>query len=127
MVYFAVNQHSDTLTTAGRPVFRTVVSNHGGGYNLETAVFTAPVRGLYQFSFTFIQRSTTNVYCQLYHNSNRITAAYTGSNEHWASASVAVYLYLDIGDTVDLRGCDNWQYVWQAHGSIFAGALIMPS
>ena len=127
MVYFAVNYPNGTLTTGDRPLFRLAVSNHGDGYSLETAVFTAPVRGLYQFSSTFRQRSTTDAHCSLYHNSNYITRAWTGSNNHWATASVAVYLYLDIGDTVDLRYCGNWQNVHSGGGSIFTGALVMPS
>ena len=126
-VYFAVNYPNGTLTTAGRPLFTSAVSNHGGAYNMETAIFTAPVRGLYHFTFTFIQASTSDVYCNVYHNSNYITFAWTGSNNHWASASVAVYLYLDKGDTVDVRNCHNWHYVDKGSFSIFTGALVMPS
>ena len=81
----------------------------------------------YHFYLTVLLYFISDIYCYLYHNSRYITLARTTSNNHGASAAVTVYLYLDIGDTVDFRYCGNWQEVSTGAGTIFTGALIMPS
>ena len=80
-----------------------IIFNPNTGYNMTTAVFTCPVRGLYHFYLTVLLNFILDIYCYIYHNSRYITYADTESNDHWASASVTVYLYLDI----DIDSCIN--------------------
>ena len=47
--------------TSGATIqFNCVLYNAGGGYNGTNSVFTAPVSGLYQFNFVFLNQNTQN-------------------------------------------------------------------
>lgn len=127
MVFFTVNSPNRTLITNGRPMFTNVVENQGGGYNLTTAIFTCPFAGLYYFSMTFIQSSSTATYCFLYHNNAVVTSAYTAANSNYQSASASAYVYLNKGDTFDVRDCGGWNYVHTAYYTVFTGALVTAS
>lgn len=127
MVFFTVTTPTGKTTTDNRPLFERVVTNQGGGYNVETAMFTCPISGLYHFSFAYLQHSIETVSCNIFHNRNSITYAYMHfeSHDQFASASLSVYVYLDIGDTVDVRGCGNWHMVDKSDATLFTGALVM--
>lgn len=126
IIFFTVTSPNRSLTIHDRPLFSRVVSNQGDAYSMHTAEFISPVKGLYHFSFT-LQTSTVETSCSLFHNGNYIAYVGTHANNHYVSATLSLYLYLDIGDTVDVRGCFNWRYVNTQTGSLFTGALVMSS
>jgi len=55
--------NSSTCIGSGGTVikFNCVIYNAGGGYNGTTSTFTAPVSGMYQFNFTFLNQNVQNV------------------------------------------------------------------
>ncbi|XP_041731732.2 complement C1q-like protein 2 [Coregonus clupeaformis] len=111
-------------------VFRRVLSNIGNAYNPTTGIFTAPVRGLYHFTFTaFDWGRSTMTGASLCHNGQRMVSVYDekegGSSE--SSSNSATFL-LQVGEQVYValwkdgrRISDNAN-----HYSSFNGFLLFP-
>ena len=78
--------------------------NVGGGMNLVTGIFTAPVSGTYFFAFSAIKGRST-VYgaeVRLLLNGEMIAKAYTVA-QPWATLSLHSTLPLKSGDKINLR------------------------
>ena len=90
-------------------IFTGVGHNTGGHYNSSTGVFTAPVNGVYQFSFSANCREDTgerdNIYVEFMRNGARLIILYTADNPdnawHLISGTHAVYMYAN--DTMKMR------------------------
>jgi hypothetical protein len=60
--FHATINTSTNIGIGGRVIqFNCVLYNAGGAYDGGTSVFTAPVSGLYQFNFVFLNQNTQNV------------------------------------------------------------------
>ena len=60
--FHAAINSSTCIGPGGRVIqFNCVIYNAGGGYNGTTSTFTAPVSGMYQFNFTFLNQNVQNV------------------------------------------------------------------
>ncbi|CAB1345456.1 unnamed protein product, partial [Coregonus sp. 'balchen'] len=110
-------------------VFRRVLSNIGNAYNPTTGIFTAPVRGLYHFTFTAFDWGWSTTGASLCHNGQRMVSVYDekegGSSE--SSSNSATFL-LQVGEQVYValwsdgrRISDNGN-----HYSSFNGFLLFP-
>ncbi|CDQ77732.1 unnamed protein product [Oncorhynchus mykiss] len=111
-------------------VFQRVLSNVGNAYNPTTGIFTAPVRGLYHFTFTaFDWGWTTMTGASLRRNGQLMVSVYDekegGSSE--SSSNSATFL-LQVGEQVYValwrhghRISDN-----ENHYSSFNGFLLFP-
>nr|XP_029530091.1 complement C1q-like protein 2 [Oncorhynchus nerka] len=111
-------------------VFQRVLSNVGNAYNPTTGIFTAPVRGLYHFTFTaFDWGWTTMTGASLRRNGQVMVSVYDekegGSSE--SSSNSATFL-LQVGEQVYValwgqgrRISDN-----ENHYSSFNGFLLFP-
>lgn len=124
MVYFTMRAPNSQLVS-GKVTFDTTIANVGGGYNNQTGEFVCPVAGLYHFYFSFMQKSATNVFCFIKHNKASLTQAETFSDGTGETASASAYVQLQVGDTVSISNCYNYEFV--NHGGaegIFTGSLI---
>ncbi|WAR31325.1 hypothetical protein MAR_033867 [Mya arenaria] len=106
-------------------VFNNVVTDVGGGYNLGTGVFTAPINGLYVFSTSVmvdLSTSSTLAHIRISKNGNHIEYLYIiDSNSEYETGAGTVILSLQVGDTVkvacfyDGRSIKKYSYISVSH------------
>ncbi|XP_071371114.1 uncharacterized protein [Centroberyx affinis] len=110
-------------------IYRKVFSNLSQAYNPTTGIFTAPVRGLYYFSFAaFDFHYTGTLGLTLYHNDKRAMHSgiynHDGSNEY---VSNALILQLEESDVVYMRLPRGYQLTDDTNNpNIFTGFLLFP-
>ena len=92
---------------SGKVTFSGILTNAGSGYNKQTGEFVCPVAGLYHFYFSFMQMSTTYVYCYIKHNRDLLTQARTYSANTWSVAATSAFVQLAVGDIVNIGPCLN--------------------
>lgn len=80
-----------------------ILSNIGSGYNPNTGIFTARVRGVYYFRYTMYNNNSgqPNSVVALMMNSQRLVHTWdTTGSDHHDSASNAAVVQLEAGDSV---------------------------
>uniref|UniRef100_A0A671Y0T9 Complement C1q-like protein 2 n=1 Tax=Sparus aurata TaxID=8175 RepID=A0A671Y0T9_SPAAU len=108
-------------------VYKNVFSNTGS-YNPATGIFTAPVRGVYYFSFSGFSLSTRSMDLVLMKNRKpMIYATNHPDGRHYEPATNGMTLQLDVGDQVYVRlRQDTWIYDNGNNHSTFIGYLLFP-
>ncbi|KAM6913082.1 uncharacterized protein FYW49_011461 isoform 20-T20 [Xenentodon cancila] len=107
-------------------IFSKAITNIGQGYNQSAGVFTAPVRGVYFFSFTAADYVKGYMGVNLYRNNQPIIFS-LDLNDHggYASASSTVALQLEEGDQVRLSLPASYRlYDDSRNFSVFSGFLL---
>ncbi|XP_041734331.1 complement C1q-like protein 2 [Coregonus clupeaformis] len=111
-------------------VYKTVITNTGTAYNQTTGIFTAPVKGVYYFRFTAMdRRGSALLGVNLYKGvenvmHNGIYNLHSGNNE---PISNAVVLELYVGDVVYMRLPAGYGlYDDSSHYTTFSGFLLFP-
>ena len=86
--------------------FDNVLANLGGGYNVNTGSFTAPVQGLYFFMVYCMRNSNGGQsILAIYANNNRICTAKAYSV--FAVATCSAFIQLEVGEVVNVRAASN--------------------
>ncbi|KAM8728485.1 cerebellin-4-like [Acanthopagrus schlegelii] len=108
-------------------VYKNVFSN-SGSYNPGTGIFTAPVRGVYYFSFSGFNLSTRSMDLVLMKNGKpMIYATNHPAGNHYEPATNGMTLQLDVGDQVYMRLKQNtWIFDNGNNHSTFIGYLLFP-
>jgi hypothetical protein len=98
----------------------------GGGMDLLTGVFTAPVAGIYTFTGTWSDYDT-EIYSWLWirKNGREIAAAYSSETD-WNSFGMTVMVSLAEGDTVDTYLYSGYVMSYEPAYTRFSGHLIYP-
>ncbi|KPP65952.1 complement C1q-like protein 2-like [Scleropages formosus] len=120
--------HTGPYNTDITLAYKTVFTNIGSAYNPATGIFTAPVRGVYHFSYYCHGGSTSEMSVNIYKNEQQMAMAYEGkSTDNSDNTSNAVNLQLEVGDQVYLRLLAN-THVWDNSKGIstFNGMLLFP-
>ncbi|KAL7373469.1 hypothetical protein ABVT39_007345 [Epinephelus coioides] len=107
--------------------FSKVFTNIGQAYSPTTGIFTAPVRGVYNFRFTVVgghYLTWTGAY--LYHNEKRMTLSHDYNDEvAFVSVSNALILQLEKGDVVYMTLPSGHGVFDDSHNrTIFSGFLL---
>ena len=105
--------------------FNDVSLNIGNGYNPSTGKFTAPVDGVYQISFSYLQQQGYTSHVQLIKDGNVYTQLHA-NHKSYDQLSKTVLIQLKKGQTVWIRLVKSSGYA--VHGrskyTTFAGYLI---
>ncbi|XP_012689996.1 complement C1q-like protein 2 [Clupea harengus] len=111
-------------------LYDLVFTNIGNAYNPITGIFTAPVRGVYQFDFrVYGQGSATpgNSGVRLLRNGTNILIAYGRQGAGFIHSSNGVSQLLEVGDVVNLQLYpDSWIFDNINHYNTFSGHLLFP-
>ncbi|XP_063047027.1 collagen alpha-1(X) chain-like [Engraulis encrasicolus] len=119
------NKHIGPFDTTITLVYDHVFTNIGNAYNKHTGIFTAPVRGVYRFSYHIFAGGSHGAGATLWHNSVHVAAAYNHKAPHDINTSQGVTLVLQPGDTVYLRlGAGAWVSAYTGHYTTFSGQLL---
>ncbi|XP_021481777.1 complement C1q-like protein 2 [Oncorhynchus mykiss] len=121
--------HQGPFNTATTVVYKNIFTNTGEHYNQATGIFTAPVRGVYYFSFTmgdFLQSTVMGL--SLFKNEQLIIhSGEVGDHQQFRNASNAVILQLEVGDVVFMQLPANYRiYDDSNHRNTFIGILLFP-
>ncbi|MEQ2202679.1 hypothetical protein XENOCAPTIV_012114 [Xenoophorus captivus] len=106
-------------------IYKKVYMNTGS-FNPATGIFTAPVRGVYYFSFSGHNISSKPMGLQLMKNGVQVVTVYNhvAGNRH-ETATNGMTLLLDVGDQVYMRLRQNtWIYDNSNDHSTFIGHLL---
>ncbi|XP_030017087.1 complement C1q tumor necrosis factor-related protein 3-like [Sphaeramia orbicularis] len=108
-------------------IFKNVYTNTGE-YNKGTGIFTAPVEGIYYFSFSGHNNSCRPMGLKLMLNGKHILSVYNhAAGDRWETATNGMTLTLKAGDQVYM---DLWANTWIMdncnHHTTFTGFMIPP-
>ena len=103
IAFYATLSAHTTLGQKQTIEFDQILTNIGNGYNGVSGVFTVPITGVYQFSTTMLQFTSTQneIHTQLMKNNNVVGQNFGNSNR--ASATQTVIVSAQKGDIVYVR------------------------
>ncbi|KAM3590109.1 uncharacterized protein V6R79_003983 [Siganus canaliculatus] len=109
-------------------IFQRIFSNMGSGYDQNTGIFTAPVNGVYFFSFSTYGYNTHVTGAILMRNGVRQVSTYDSpSTDGSDSSGNAVVLQLAAGDKVHVELWDDGRVFDNLNGhTTFSGFLVFP-
>ncbi|XP_041922457.1 multimerin-2-like [Alosa sapidissima] len=120
--------HTGPFSAATPLVYRHVFTNVGDGYNPNTGIFTAPVRGVYHFVvFLHGAGSSTPTGLSLHKNGEHVAVAYSHQTSGSITPSNGASLLLEVGDVVYVKLWPNsWVFDSQNRHTTFSGHLLFP-
>ncbi|XP_048012848.1 uncharacterized protein LOC125246040 [Megalobrama amblycephala] len=109
-------------------IYRNVFTNTGNAYNPITGIFTAPVKGVYVFTFSVYAHGQSNAAsAYLMKNGQHAIVAFAQQNQGALNSSKGVVLVLEVGDVVYVRLRPNGKI--QDNGNnhnTFSGYILFP-
>ncbi|KAL7876681.1 hypothetical protein AOLI_G00116440 [Acnodon oligacanthus] len=108
-------------------IYKKVVTNYGNGYDSDTGIFTAPLKGVYYFRFYAHCHSGNKMAVSLYKNDKVQCSVFSERPLTNGNASNGIVLILDKGDRIYTKLWDKtWVYDDPASYTSFGGFLLFP-
>uniref|UniRef100_A0A3B4WYM7 Uncharacterized LOC111661709 n=1 Tax=Seriola lalandi dorsalis TaxID=1841481 RepID=A0A3B4WYM7_SERLL len=109
-------------------VYSHILSNSGGHYNQYTGYFTAPVQGVYYFTYSSLcWGGSEECGGSLYQNGHKVVSWYGHTPNHPTSGSNSAILQLQVGDKINVRLWPNMRISDNVNKySSFSGFLLFP-
>ncbi|XP_007568027.2 cerebellin-4-like [Poecilia formosa] len=122
-----VGRHFGPFNTEITLVYHKVYVNTGS-FNPGTGIFTAPVKGVYYFSFSGHNLSTHPMGLRLMKNGEQMVTVYNHPfGNRFETATNGMTLQLEVGDQVYMRLRENTWIVGSSNDhSTFIGHLLFP-
>ncbi|XP_039634048.1 complement C1q-like protein 4 [Perca fluviatilis] len=117
------------LPTDTTLIYTYVITNIGNAYNSKTGAFTAPMRGAYNFEWTFgaFGDNSHGSGGWLVKNSEYVFMAFEQQATGFMTTSKGATLLLEVGDVVFVRLMANTlAYADGSHHNTFSGFLLFP-
>ena len=110
---------------AGVIKFNDVSVNIGNGYDSSTGKFTAPVKGLYQFTAAYLQQNGYTSHVRLMKN-NAVVSDMYANHKNYDQLTKTILVTLEKGDTfwVKLEKSSIYSVYGSARYTQFNGFLI---
>ncbi|XP_041805723.1 cerebellin-4-like [Chelmon rostratus] len=122
-----ISGHFGPFNTEVTLIYKNVYANTGA-YNPTTGIFTAPVKGVYYFSFSGHNLSSRPMGLRLMKNGVQIITVYNhpAGNRH-ETATNGITIQLEKGDQVYMRlRANTWIFDNGNNHSTFIGNLLFP-
>ncbi|XP_050951747.1 complement C1q tumor necrosis factor-related protein 6-like [Labeo rohita] len=112
-------------------VYQKVFLNAGSCYNSGTGIFTAPVKGVYFFSFSGHNKTSKTMALRLVKNGESMTVVYnhplTDAGFRFESLSNSITLMLEKGDQIAMHlWANTWVFDNNDSLTLFTGHLVFP-
>jgi len=120
VVSFSANTSANSASTLAPFIFTVKDHDTHGAYSTATGKFTAPVPGIYSFSFATYSTTTGNTY--LYKNNTRVAQGSLYASDRVGTGSHT--LYMSVGDTAELRPGTNITAGGNSSDNLFSGHLL---
>jgi len=108
-------------------IFKRLQHNQGNGYNSQSGKFTAPVSGMYQFTFYICPDTNNDAYYGPLHNGIFLVTGELFNREEQVCSSHTEIVPVQTGDTVWVQNKGGiaykfWENDW--HSNTFSGFLL---
>lgn len=127
IVAFSAYNPADWTPQQGQViVFRNVYMNVGEGYDTTYGIFTASIRGLYQFTAHFCNAPNSAIAFGIYLGDNRIAASTVVDKDYSGCGTATALTIMELRQTVTVRGDYDYNQLNDDYNrkSSFTGVLI---
>lgn len=108
-------------------IFDKVSLNDGNAYNKTSGIFTAPMDGIYSFTWSILTQGGKYFVSDIVRNGHKVASNYSDGRGHngWPMSTSHVYIKMKKGEKVWIRAQSNYgHFAYGGHWCSFSGAKL---